>query len=257
MKEVVDTSRDVELEGIKLMWGDCLLRMEELADNSVDLILCDLPYGTTACHWDQVIPFEPLWAHYKRVLKRNGAVVLTASQPFTTDLIMSNRPWFKYCWVWDKAQSGSFQNAKVAPLRITEDVCVFYDTAGAYNPIMTKGKMRWKGGGGKINECSGMPSGEGVYNDDYYPTNILRFPNCANKQDIVHPTQKPEALFEYLIRTYTNEGETVLDSCLGSGTTAVACHNTKRKCIGIEMDETYYNIAVARIREAQSQQVLF
>ena len=234
---------------INLMLGDCLERMKEIPDGSVDMILCDLPYGTTACKWDSVIPFEPLWEQYRRVAKRNAAIVLTASQPFTSALVMSNLSNFKYQWTWDKANSTGFLNAKKQPLRQTEDVCVFYREQCTYNPEMeVRGKPRVKGGYNK-------PGGSDNYGDfhdvksvsnEYYPTNLLRISN-ANRAEKTHPTQKPVALMEYLIKTYTNEGETVLDNCMGSGTVGVACKNLNRKFIGIEKDETYFKIAQDRI----------
>ena len=234
---------------MNLMLGDCLERMKEIPDGSVDMILCDLPYGTTACKWDSVIPFEPLWEQYRRVAKRNAAIVLTASQPFTSALVMSNLSNFKYQWTWDKANSTGFLNAKKQPLRQTEDVCVFYREQCTYNPEMeVRGKPRVKGGYNK-------PGGSDNYGDfhdvksvsnEYYPTNLLRISN-ANRAEKTHPTQKPVALMEYLIKTYTNEGETVLDNCMGSGTVGVACKNLNRKFIGIEKDETYFKIAQDRI----------
>ena len=234
---------------VRLMLGDCLERMKEIEDGSVDMVLADLPYGTTACKWDSVIPFEPLWAAYRRVCKKKAAIVLTASQPFTSALVMSNLPAFKYQWVWDKANSTGFLNAKKQPLRQTEDVCVFYREQCTYNPKMeVRGKPRVKGGYNK-------PGGSDNYGDfrdvksvgnEYYPTNLLRFSN-ANRAEKTHPTQKPIALMEYLIRTYTNEGETVLDNTMGSGTTGVAASRLNRNFIGIEMDEAYFKIAEERI----------
>lgn len=237
---------DIKTENAWLMFGDCLGRMKEIPDGSVDMILCDLPYGTTRNKWDSVIPFDKLWAEYKRVC--SGAVVLTAAQPFTSALIMSNQKDFKYTWVWDKANSTGFLNAKKQPLRQTEDIVVF-GKVKTYNPIMeVRGKPRKKGGHNK-------PGGSDNYgrfgdavsvNNEYYPTNLLRISNAVRKGRL-HPTQKPVALMEYLIKTYTNEGDVVLDNCMGSGTTGVACRNTNRNFIGIEMDPTYYGIACGRI----------
>jgi len=233
---------------INLMLGDCLERMKEIPDGSVDMILCDLPYGTTACKWDSVIPFEPLWEQYNRVIKDNGAIVLTAREPFTSLLLISNIKEYKHKWVWNKKQSGSFQNAKFMPLQIEEDILVFSNGKVNYYPQMRKGKMRTKGGCKKSNELfEGLKPNYSTVNDTYYPVNIIEIPNCGNKSQRVHPTQKPVALFEYLIRTYTNEGETVLDNCMGSGTAGVACKNLGRKFIGIEKDETYFKIAQDRI----------
>jgi len=233
---------------INLMLGDCLERMKEIPDGSVDMILCDLPYGTTACKWDSVIPFEPLWEQYNRVIKDNGAIVLTAREPFTSLLLISNIKEYKHKWVWNKKQSGSFQNAKFMPLQIEEDILVFSNGKVNYYPQMRKGKMRTKGGCKKSNELfEGLKPNYSTVNDTYYPVNIIEIPNCGNKSQRVHPTQKPVALFEYLIKTYTNEGETVLDNCMGSGTTGVACKNLNRSFIGIEKDETYFKIAQDRI----------
>ena len=238
------------MEKIKLMQGDCLELMKGIADKSVDMILCDLPYGTTACKWDSIIPFEPLWEQYKRLIKDNGAIVLTAREPFTSLLVTSNLKAYKHKWVWNKKQSGSFANAKYMPLQIEEDIVVFCKGKANYYPIMRKGKYRKKGGSKKQIESMSkfIKPDYYKYSDEYYPVNILDdFPNCSNKGQNVHPTQKPVPLFEYLIKTYTNEGETVLDNCMGSGTTGVACLNTNRRFIGIELDETYFNIAKERI----------
>lgn len=232
---------------INLMLGDCLERMKEIPDASVDMILCDLPYGTTACKWDSVIPFEPLWEQYRRIVKRNAAIVLTASQPFTTALIASNYRDFRYCWVWEKQQPTGFLDARRKPMKAHEDVCVFYAATATYNPqglVATKVKNSRKN-----------KAGNGVYGavgaDDYvqkegnFPRSVLKIDRVTHGQ--VHPTQKPVALMEYLIKTYSNEGETVLDNCMGSGTAGVAAKNTNRKFIGIEKDETYFRIAQDRI----------
>ena len=232
-----------------LMQGDCLERMKEIPDGSVDMVLADPPYGTTACKWDAVIDLPLMWEQLRRIIKPNGAIVMTASQPFTSALVMSNPRMFKYCWVWNKKQGGNPLNAKRQPLRVTEDIVVF--NSGGYIPQMRTGRMRKKGGINKQPETTGAVNLDYVsYSDQYYPTNILDFPNCANKKYLVHPTQKPVALMEYLIRTYTNEGETVLDFTMGSGTTGVAAKNTGRKFIGIELDKEYFKIAARRIHEA-------
>ena len=190
-----------------------------------------------------------MWEQLKRVIKPNGAIVMTACQPFTSALVMSNPRMFKYCWVWNKKQGGNPLNAKRQPLRVTEDIVVF--NSGGYIPQMRTGRMRKKGGINKQPETTGAVNLDYVsYSDQYYPTNILDFPNCANKKYLVHPTQKPVALMEYLIRTYTNEGESVLDFTMGSGTTGVACKNLGRDFIGIELDQGYYDIAQQRIGEA-------
>jgi site-specific DNA-methyltransferase (adenine-specific) len=219
-----------------------------LPDGLADAIITDLPYGTTACSWDEVIPFEPMWAQVKRLLKPRGAFVTTASQPFTSKLVMSNAGWFRYAWVWNKRLAGNFLLAKYQPLKIHEDVCVFSANGHTYAPQMEKGLMRRKGGG-KSNLW--QLSLTTATNDDYYPKSIIDSPNT--NRDIVHPTQKPVALYEYLIRTYTNEGDTVLDFTCGSGTTGVACMNTGRYFIGVELREDYADIARARIAKAAEQ----
>ena len=241
---------------ITLMQGDCLEMMGQIPDGSVDMVLCDLPYGTTACKWDSVIPFEPLWAHYKRVIKRNGAIVLTASQPFTTTLAASNLTAFRYSWVWDKKFAGNFVQANRMPLRVHEDVLVFAfgDKMPIYFPQKTMRETPIKKGGNK--QSSAIPirqtdaavafGAAGKEYADKHPTTILEFSSRDGERGI-HPTQKPVALMEYLIRTYTQEGETVLDNCMGSGTTGVACVNTNRNFIGIEQDAKYFAIAEQRI----------
>lgn len=246
----------------KVTQGDCLEVMRQIPDKSVDMILCDLPYGTTACKWDSVIPFEPLWEQYERVIKDNGAIVLTASQPFTTSLIASNMKLFKYEWVWEKSRSTGFINAKNAPLKKHENVLVFSKGATAnksprnmqYYPqgLIVSGKRKQS----KYDENDILGTRPSRKNDGYvqeytnYPTSILRF---DSESKTVHPTQKPVALFEYLIKTYTNEGEVVLDNCLGSGTTAIAAINTNRQFIGIERESEYVAIAQRRIDEALAQ----
>ena len=231
------------------MQGDCLERMQEIPDGSIDMVLTDPPYGTTACKWDTVIDLPQMWEQLKRITKPNGAIVMTASQPFTSALVMSNPRMFKYCWVWNKKQGGNPLNAKRQPLRVTEDIVVF--NSGGYIPQMRTGRMRKKGGINKQPETTGAVNLDYVsYSDQYYPTNILDFPNCANKKYLVHPTQKPVALMEYLIRTYTDERDTVLDFTMGSGTTGVACKNLGRDFIGIELDQNYFDIAEKRITEA-------
>ena len=247
---------------IKLLQGDCLELMKDIPDGSIDMILCDLPYGTTACKWDSVIPFDALWLQYKRVVKSNGAIVLTASQPFTSALVMSNVKDFAYTWLWVKTRPTGFANAKKQPLRCVEDVLVFYGKPPTYNPqdIIRVDKVcrNSKSAGGEtirsnVEESSGKGSlrtGGKEYVQEFtnYPRQFLELPHDSIGR--VHPTQKPIALMEYLIRTYTNKGETVLDNCMGSGTTGVACINTNRNFIGIEMDENYFSIAKNRIESA-------
>ena len=231
----------------QLHQGDCLNVLPTLADNSVNVVIADPPYGTTACAWDSVIPLAPMWAELKRVLKPRGAVVLFAAQPFTSHLITSNTVWFRYLWVWNKRISGNPLLAKFQPLKIHEDITVFSQDRHVYIPQMHTGKMRRKGGGySKIWETNLTTS----INNSYYPNSILEFSN-ANR-DVQHPTQKPTDLLRYLVRTYTNAGDTVLDFTMGSGTTGVACRMEGRRFIGIELDPAYFAIAERRIANAQS-----
>jgi DNA modification methylase len=234
---------------IKLCRGDCMNVLPELEANSVHAIITDLPYGTSVCAWDEIIPFEFMWKQVKRLLKPKGVFVTTAQQPFTSKLVMSNLPWFKYSWVWNKNNSAGFAVVKFRPFLVTEDICVFADGSNTYNPQMV---VR---GGNQHREARGGPPSElyhrvqpsiKKYDGAYQPKNILNFTK-ANNQGQVHPTQKPVLLYEYLIRTYTNEGETVLDFTMGSGTTGVACVQTKRDFIGIEIEEKYFKIAEDRI----------
>ena len=235
-------------DGYTLLNADCLDAMQHIPDGSVDLVLCDLPYGTTACAWDSVIPFDALWAHYKRVIKPNGAIVLTASQPFTSTLVMGAIDLFKYSWAWVKTNCTGFANAKKQPLRQFEDVLVFYRKQPTYNPQgvvkLDAPKVRAKDTGAVMGR-TGFKDGY-AQTETNYPKNVLTIPSERGH----HPTQKPVALMEYLIRTYTNEGETVLDNTMGSGTTGVACANTGRKFIGIERDAAYFDIAKGRLEEA-------
>ena len=223
--------------------------MRTLADASVDMILCDLPYGTTRNKWDVVIPFEPLWAQYNRIIKDNGAIVLFSAMPFTANLVCSNIKYFKYMWIWYKHYARGFLNAKKQPLRVAENICVFYKKQCKYNPQMSTGKYRKKGMSNSSRGCYGKYEATITTNDQYYPIDILDFAGVPVNQ-LVHPTQKPVALLEYLIKTYTDEGMTVLDNCMGSGSTGVACVNTNRKFIGMELDENYFSIASNRIAEA-------
>ena len=245
----------VKNEQIRLMQGDCLERMKEIPDGSVDAVICDPPYGTTACKWDSVIPLDKMWEQLKRIIKPSGAIVLTASQPFTSNLIMSNTQMFKYCWVWNKVLPRGHLNAKKMPLRVFEDIVVFYSKPCTYNPQKTTGHKRkvartryTKEGDG--NQVYGKEVRDTFYDsDERYPTGIIEI-STANQHGKVHPTQKPVTLMEYLIKTYTNEGDIVLDFTMGSGTTGVACANTNRKFIGIEQDEKYFSIAKNRIETA-------
>ena len=232
---------------MKLMQGDCLERMKEIPDGSVDMVLTDPPYGTTACKWDTVIDLEAMWKELKRITKPNGAIVMTSSQPFTSALVMSNPKMYRHQWVWNKNNSAGFATAKIRPLPICEDVLVFGKDRVNYYPIMVPGKPRWKGGYSSSDNYGIKPTKK--WCDQYYPKNILEYGN-ASQSGKVHPTQKPVALMEYLIKTYTNPGDTVLDFTMGSGTTGVACVNTGRNFIGIELDESYFDIAKRRIEEA-------
>ena len=240
------SSNDVTFDGVRLMHGDCLERMKEIADGSVDAIICDPPYGTTACKWDSVIPLDEMWEQLKRIIKPNGAIVMTASQPFTTTLIASNMKDFKYCWYWKKNRATGVLNAKRQPLRNVEDVCVF--NVKQYNPQGLIEYNKPSRNAKKDSEVYG--SGQtNAYNQAWtnYPKQILEFDSV---QRVKHPTQKPAALMEYLIKTYTNEGDTVLDFTMGSGSTGVGAVNTRRKFIGIERDDKYYGVAMQRILEA-------
>lgn len=240
---------DYKSESAWLMKGDCLERMKEIESGSVDMILTDPPYGTTACKWDSIIPLEPMWDQLKRIIKPNGAIVMTASQPFTTTLIASNLKMFKYCWVWDKKRPSNPMLAKKQCLKVHEDIAVFYKEFGAYNPqglIETDGRPR----GGTAPSKTKLGFGKSIkkpYKQTHtnYPRSIVQFGTDNSKN--VHPTQKPVALMEYLIKTYTNEGETVLDFACGSGTAGVAAKNLGRNFIGIEMDDNYFEVAKERI----------
>jgi len=232
----------------QIICGDCLEVMKDIPDKSIDMILCDLPYGTTACKWDTTIPFEPLWEQYKRVIKDNGAIVLTASQPFTSALVMSNIMMFKYCWVWDKKIPSGMSYARFQPMRQHEDILVFYNGKTTYNPQMTKRDKPIKSGGTKRSESAPIaykdPNFKRIY-DYKNPTTLIVFDKI--RKGSLHPTQKPVALFEYLIKTYTNKGDLVLDNCIGSGTTGVAAKQLGRNYIGIEKDAEYAEIARNRI----------
>ena len=240
---------DYRDDSIWLMKGDCLERMKEIESGSVDMVLADVPYGTTACKWDSIIPLEPMWGHLKRIIKPNGAIVMTASQPFTTTLISSNMKMFKYCWVWDKVNASTGLHAKIMPMRAHEDIVVFCACSPNYYPQMIDS-------GKRCDKEREIPNGEAfsgnvksrIYNNNglKYPKTVLTISN-ANQRGKTHPTQKPVALMEYLIKTYTNEVETVLDLTMGSGTTGVAARNLGRKFIGIEMDEHYFEVAKGRI----------
>ena len=240
---------------IDLRQGDCLELMKSIPDGSIDAIITDPPYGTTACKWDSVIPFEPMWAELKRVIKPNGAIVLFGSEPFSSALRMSNIKNYKYDWVWEKSKATGHLNSKKRPLVKHELIHIFYKSQPTYNPqgliekdkpTISKGN-RGKKGIGSSGDVYGKAENDAIQTHTNYPLSIQKF-NVDMKAEY-HPTQKPVALLEYLIKTYTNEGETVLDFTMGSGSTGVACVNTNRNFIGIELDEKYFEIAKGRIEE--------
>jgi len=241
------------LEENKIHLGDCLDLMPSIPSKSIDMILCDLPYGTTACEWDSIIDMSRLWQEYERVIKDNGAIVLTACNEFTFALYNSNPKMFKYRWIWKKSLATGFLLAKKQPMRNFEDVLVFYKKQPTYNPIsFRKGKIEHRDMNLKNINCNVYAQNRlkrRVLNEDRLPTTILEFQSTNNgsKGSSIHPTQKPLALFEYLIKTYTNENEIVLDNCSGSGTTAIACMNVNRRFICIERDETYHRKSIERL----------
>ena len=256
---ISEYDKDLHLHKNTLYKGDCLELMNGIPDKSIDMILADLPYGTTQCSWDSIIDLDILWMQYRRVIKDNGAIVLTASEPFTSKLIMSNLQMFKYCWIWDKRNPSNFFAAKFQPLNNTEDIIVFSkggcnngtNNPMKYNPqgVKTINKVRKnsKSVGGQVGDAHSTSMERGGYYKQEktgYPKKTLSFP-LKNKG--LHPTQKPVKLFEYLIKTYTDEGDLVLDNVAGSGTTAVACIRTNRNYICIEKDEEYYKKSINRI----------
>lgn len=239
-----------------LYHGDCLVQFQTIADESIDLIACDLPYGTTYAKWDSVIPFADLWAAYKRVIKPKGAIILTASQPFTSALVMSNPEWFRCEWIWDKVHGANFANANRQPLKTHESVLVFSKQASAYYPIKTPGKPNHKQGkNAKANISETRLISERVEDDLSglkYPKSIITIPKHSSQVGL-HPTQKPVDLMEYFIKTYSQPGDVVLDNCMGSGTTGVAAGNLDRRFIGMEQDENYFRIAKERIEKAYAR----
>ncbi len=239
----------------ELYEGDCLEIMKLIPDKSIDMILCDPPYGTTSKNeWDTKLPLATLWKEYKRIIKGNGAILLFGQPPFSSELIMSNRKMFRYEWIWEKPLAQGFLNANRMPMRATENICVFYSKLPTYNPQKKDGKPYNKTCGANQTTNYGDFGENKCVNETgkRFPTNVLHFSN-ANHSQIFHPTQKPVELLEYLIRTYTNEGDTVLDNCMGSGSTGIACANLNRDFIGIEIREDYYKIACERIRNNQKQ----
>lgn len=250
-------------EDIKLIYGDCLVEMKKIPDKSVDMVLCDLPYGTTACKWDTIIPFDKLWEQYRRIVKDNGAIVLFGSQPFTSLLVSSNIKGFKFAWVWDKKFAGNFALKKYQPQKVYEDIVVFSHSGATtiFNSQLTKRDRPIKLGGNKCaSQSSRIQCAKQEYESKVYefkqPESLIHISNRSEKRGF-HPTQKPVALLEYLIKTYSNEGDTILDNTMGSGSTMVACVNTNRKGIGIELNDEYFEIAKNRVNEAQQQLKLF
>ena len=242
--------KDVLTDKYSLLFGNCLERMKEIPDGSVDLILTDPPFGTTKCSWDSVIPFEPMWAELKRIIKTNGAIVLFGSEPFSSLLRVSNLKMFKYDWIWEKDNGTGFLNAKKQPLKVVETISVFYKSQCSYNPQMRLGYKPYKTthGATKTENYGKQTGAISVSNGERYPLNLIKFPR--DKTNKIHPTQKPVALLEYLIKTYTQENEVVLDFTMGSGSTGVACINTNRKFIGIEKVDKYFEFAEKRIKDA-------
>ena len=237
---------------IELKQGDCLELMKDIPDGSIDLILCDLPYGTTKNKWDSIIPFEPLWEQYERIIKDKGAIVLFSQSPFDKALAMSNVKLFKYEWIWEKSNATGHLNAKRCPMKSHENILIFYKKLPIYNPqglIKKEAPTIRKGKNGNGSNY-GKSDKDALREFENYPRDIVRF---ASEGKPVHPTQKPVSLLEYLIKTYTKEGDTVLDNCMGSGSTGVACVNTNRNFIGIELDENYFKIAEERIYNATKE----
>lgn len=238
-----------------ILQGDCLELMKGIPAGSVDMILCDLPYGTTRNKWDVVIPLDALWVEYTRIVKKNGAVVLFSAEPFTSMLIMSNLSAFRYDLIWGKPQGSDFLNANRKPLRAHENICVFYKAQPTYNaqkisgtPYKAVSGRRTSSNFGKFNGNHNTANLDGKR----YPITVLNF-NGENNRGKLHPTQKPVTLLEYLVKTYTNPGDLVLDNCMGSGSTGVACVNTGRRFIGMELDPGYFEIAKKRIEEAEEK----
>lgn len=234
------------------MQGDCLELMKNIQNKSIDMIFCDLPYGTTQNEWDSIIPLDNLWKHYNRIIKQNGVIVLFATEPFTSSLIFSKLDMYKYKWIWEKSKATNFLNAKRQPLRKFEELLIFYKKPPAYNPQYKEGesynkgirKDQQTGSYGEFNPVEVKSDGK------RYPTDIIYFKTAEAEGQVYHPTQKPIALCEYMIKTYTNEGMTVLDNCMGSGQVGIACKKLNRNFVGIELDNTYFEIAERRIKEA-------
>ena len=236
---------------MRLWHGDCLTLMKDIDTNSVDMLLVDLPYGTTQCKWDSIISLKDLWIEYNRIIKDNGAMLFHCAQPFTSNLIMSNVKNFKYEWVWEKSKASNYLNAKKQPLRAHESIAVFYRKPPTYNPQMTQGEAYNKGTAKRETEVYGSQRAVEVKSDgERYPRTVQYFVT-AEKEGKLHPTQKPIAFTEYFVKTFSNPGDVILDNTMGSGTTGVACVNLDREFIGIEKDKEYFDIAVERISEAE------
>jgi len=235
----------------EILLGDCLELMKDIPNGSIDMILCDLPYGTTNCKWDIIIPFEKLWEQYYRITKPNAAIVLFSTQPFTTALISSNMKDFRYSLIWDKIRAAGFLNANRMPLKQHEDINVFYKMQPTYNPqkYIDKPYDKTKYNGNKLdkNVLGAYTSQSSKNEGERFPKSILTFSQNWRRQDQIHPTQKPVELMEYLIKTYSNEGDLILDNCAGSGTTAIACLNTNRQFIVMEKEQKYYDIILKRV----------
>lgn len=239
------------LEINQIHQGDCLALMPSIPDKSIDMILCDLPYGTTSCEWDSIIDMGKLWQEYERVIKDNGAIVLTANSRFTFTLYNSNPRLFRYKWIWEKNQSPTFATCNKMPMKIYEDVLVFYKKMPSYYPQMQKGESYKKSKPINLSVTGTKVKGGRMASQsdgDRYPTDIIKIA-VHPRVDVMHPTQKPVALFEYLIKTYTNEGDLVLDNCAGSGTTAIACINSNRRYICIEQNEEYIKRSRRRVQD--------
>jgi len=267
------TSEDFINENIQLYFGDCIDKMSRIADDSIDLILCDLPYGTTKCKWDTIINLDHLWGHYKRIIKKpSGVILLFGQQPFTSMLISSNYSWFKYNLIWKKNKTTQFLLANYRPMKCTEDICVFSSGGAAaasrktgnmtYNPqgltpVNIKKRNSEKRIGKMLNQSHHLGPNNKLISDTEYTQKFTNYPNELIEFDIeydtIHETQKPVKLIEYLIRTYSNEGNTVLDNTMGSGTTGIGCINTNRKFIGIELEEKYFKLSKYRITNALSK----
>lgn len=241
---------------VTLYQGDCLDLMKNIPDKSVDMVLCDLPFGTTMNKWDKKIDLQVLFAEYRKLVKIGGVIALFSQQPFTTDLIQANRKQFRYEWIWQKVQGTGHLNSHKMPLKAHENILIFYDKLPTYNPQKTFGHKYYRAIHNKSSTNYGKQDlCETICEDgSRYPVDVIKFAQCnCSKDKPVHPTQKPVDLLEYLIKTYTNEGETVLDNCMGSGSTGIACVNTNRNFIGIELDEHYFEVAKNRIEQAQKQ----